>query len=159
MRFIEREKTHRESYPEDCMVSNVLNKKKTKKKEISSKKLRGTANVPACVQMILPDGSPKESFAAVAGRGTVVLSGGAIPAYGAVLRQDSLGRRETEHRTPGSSRAHVQIGFCNKRRTNVPSHSITFLRRIDASPFVLRSESAISIAIKITKKNYSPSVP
>lgn len=37
--------------------------------------------------MVLPDASPEESLAPVAGGGAVVLAGGAVAADGAVLRQ------------------------------------------------------------------------
>jgi len=42
--------------------------------------------------MVLSDGPPEESFAAVAGGGAVVLACGAVPADGALLLGDAVAR-------------------------------------------------------------------
>jgi len=42
-------------------------------------------SIPARILVILSNGSAEETLAAIAGRGAVVLPGGAIAAYGACL--------------------------------------------------------------------------
>lgn len=65
--------------------------------------------LPARVHMILPNGSSEEPFAAVAGCGAVVLSRGAVAAYGTKLRENIIDSciRKTQDGNARRSYAHT----------------------------------------------------
>lgn len=72
--------------------------------------------------MILSNGSAKETLAAIAGCGAVVLPRGAIAAYGACLWEGGIDSwtRESQDGTTRCSCTHAQIRVCNTKQINIP---------------------------------------